>query len=52
MQKQQILLQELKHINSAIAKEKQLKGGNRKAKLELIELNNHDWHDLYYDILN
>lgn len=39
-------------INSAIAREKQLKGGNRKTKLELIELNNPNWQDLYYDILD
>ena len=39
-------------INSAIAREKQLKGGNRKAKLELIELNNPDWNDLYYEIVD
>ena len=39
-------------INSAIAREKQLKGGNRKTKLELVELNNPDWQDLYYDIVN
>ena len=39
-------------INSAIAREKQLKGGNRKAKLELIELNNPEWQDLYYEILD
>ncbi len=37
-------------INSAIAREKQLKGGSRKTKIELIELNNPDWNDLYYDI--
>ena len=37
-------------INSAIAREKQLKGGNRKAKLELIEINNPNWQDLYYEI--
>ncbi len=39
-------------INSAIAREKQFKGGNRKSKLELIELNNHDWQDLYFCILD
>ena len=39
-------------VNSAIAREKQLKGGNRKNKLELIELTNPDWQDLYYDILD
>jgi putative endonuclease len=39
-------------INSAIAREKQLKGGKRKAKLELIELNNPNWNDLYYDIVD
>ena len=39
-------------VNSAIAREKQLKGGNRKTKLELIELNNPNWQDLYYDIVD
>ena len=39
-------------INSAIAREKQLKGGNRKSKLELIELNNPGWNDLYDDIID
>ena len=39
-------------IKSAIAREKQLKAGNRKAKIELIELNNPDWMDLYYEILD
>lgn len=39
------------NINSAISREKQLKGGNRKTKIELIELNNPDWNDLYYDLI-
>lgn len=39
------------NINSAISREKQLKGGNRKSKIELIEINNPDWNDLYYDII-
>lgn len=38
-------------INSAIAREKQLKGGSRKAKLDLIEINNPNWNDLYYEII-
>ena len=38
-------------INEAIKREKQLKAGNRKKKLELIETNNPEWQDLYFDIL-
>ena len=40
------------NITQAIKREKQLKGGNRITKINLIELNNPNWHDLYYDILN
>ncbi len=38
-------------INSAIAREKQLKAGNRKNKLLLIEKMNPSWKDLYYEII-
>lgn len=38
-------------ITKAIEKEKQIKGGSRRRKLELIESINPDWNDLYKDIL-
>ena len=31
----------------AIAREKQIKGGSRQAKIGLIETINPQWHDLY-----
>jgi len=34
-------------INLAIKREKQIKAGNRKKKLELIDKFNPDWKDLY-----
>lgn len=38
-------------IESAIEKEKKLKGASRKKKLELIEIMNPNWNDLYYEII-
>ena len=38
-------------IYMAIAREKQIKAGSRAKKLELINRFNHDWRDLYQDIL-
>lgn len=38
-------------ITSAIKREKQLKKYYRKQKLELIEIFNPEWNDLYYEIL-
>ena len=38
-------------VNSAIEREKQLKAGNRKKKLELIEISNPNWIDLYDEIV-
>ncbi|NLF95686.1 MAG: GIY-YIG nuclease family protein, partial [Candidatus Riflebacteria bacterium] len=35
----------------AITREKQLKGGSRKRKVELITAFNPDWQDLYETIL-
>ena len=37
-------------MESAILREKQIKGGSRKKKLELIELKNEKWNDLYEGI--
>lgn len=39
------------HMQSAIAREKQIKGGSRKDKLALIEAMNPDWCDLYESLL-
>lgn len=35
----------------AISREKQIKSGSRKKKLELIELNNKNWKDLYNKLI-
>jgi len=35
---------------SAIAREKQIKSGSRRAKLALIEASNREWRDLWHDI--
>jgi putative endonuclease len=37
-------------INYAIAREKQLKAGSRKRKINLIKKFNSEWKDLYFDI--
>ena len=36
--------------NNAIAREKQIKGGSRKKKIELINIFNKEWRDLYEDL--
>ena len=38
-------------INAAIAREKQLKGWNRKRKNKLVESRNPKWEDLYESVL-
>ncbi len=37
-------------MNIAISREKQIKSGSRRRKIELIESINPDWKDLYKDI--
>ena len=41
-----VYFEEYSDINQAIAREKQLKSGNRKRKEDLINSNNPDWNDL------
>ena len=42
--------EEFKMMTDAIAREKQLKSGSRKKKLELIENMNPYWKDLFYEL--
>jgi len=46
-----IYYEQFSSIYSAISREKQLKHWRRKWKLELIERNNPNWRDLYFDII-
>ena len=39
------------HMADAVAREKQIKGGSRKRKIELIEALNPNWNDLTEEIL-
>ena len=36
--------------NSAITREKQIKGGSRQKKIDLIDSMNKEWKDLYQDL--
>lgn len=38
-------------MSAAITREKQIKAGSRKKKIQLIEKENPDWQDLYYKII-
>lgn len=44
-----VYAEECTDIHTAIAREKQIKGGSRQKKLDLINAQNPDWHDLYED---
>jgi putative endonuclease len=39
-------------VHSVIAREKQIKGGSRRKKIDLINSLNPEWKDLYEEILN
>ena len=46
-----VYFEETTDIDSAITREKQIKGWNRKRKEKLIEAKNPNWDDLYESIL-
>ena len=48
--KQLVWFERHEAMESAIRREKQIKGGNRKAKLALIEKQNPAWRNLFEDI--
>jgi putative endonuclease len=48
---QLVYFEETSDVESAIAREKQLKNWQRKWKLELIEKGNPNWEDLYSKII-
>jgi len=45
-----VYYEQLENINLAIAREKQIKGGSRQKKINLIIGLNHTWDDLYEKI--
>ena len=45
-----VYYEQFQMIGDAIAREKQLKGGSRNAKIELIEKMNTNWDNLFEDI--
>jgi len=44
-----VYFEEFSEVEDAIDREKQLKGGSRQKKIELIESINNKWRDLYND---
>jgi putative endonuclease len=45
-----VYYEEANDIRTAIEREKQIKGGSRQKKIDLINRFNPDWHDLYDEI--
>ena len=46
-----VYFEQYEDMLTAIAREKQLKKWNRACKIELIENSNHQWRDLYLELL-
>jgi putative endonuclease len=45
-----VYYEEFENIHLAIAREKQIKGGSRQKKIDLVNNLNPNWNDLYEDI--
>lgn len=48
--KKLVYFEEYNKIHEAILREKRIKKWKREWKLKLIETNNKEWNDLYYDL--
>ncbi len=46
-----VYYEEIDDVLAAIAREKQIKKGPRRKKIELIESINRNWKDLYFDLV-
>ena len=46
-----VYFEEYEYVLDAIAREKKIKAGSRRRKLELIKAMNPHWRDLYEDLL-
>ena len=46
-----VYYEEISDANTAIAREKQIKGGSRRRKVALIDNINPDWRDLFDDLV-
>ena len=46
-----VFYEECRDVKSAIAREKQIKGGSRQKKIDLITSMNSEWNDLYGEII-
>jgi putative endonuclease len=45
-----VYFEEFMYVQDAIAREKQIKGGSRKKKIDLIEKSNNGWDDLFLSL--
>lgn len=48
--KRLVYIEEYDYFDEAVRREKQLKKWNRAWKIELIERDNPNWYDLYYEL--